>query len=200
MKRELPDIAGREDWGQVFARMMFFSLALLAATVCFRVLPVREWSATPILRTTQNWALIFLAVAIPPCGWRSLRRQALGGVDLRFTSLLLGATILALAAIVSLRAGLTQMASLGTAVAIWPIQTLDFAGGLLVPAFITFLLILLPHVTRQKLRAAGLLALAGIVAIAALECAVWSGVWRAAAKGTSAAPVHKQAPRGRSLA
>ncbi len=128
----------REDWRQTFARMALFSLVLLAVTGFIHVLGglshdgwIRELMEGSILRSVQNWAWMFLAVAIPPYCWLTVsmgrRSTRIQPNEILF---LLAMTLGMLAAILLLRGCMLHLASSRYGFASGLLPVLDLAGGL----------------------------------------------------------------------
>ena len=173
---------GAEDWHQTFARMSSFSILLLLVTT-----PLRLWTpqiaSGPIVRGIQNWALIFLAASLPLCAGRALRSRAVVGLPcLRRTLLLYVMTIGSLFTILLLRHAAPS----------WCATSLDFAGGLVLPAISGFTLIMLPHIRiRQMQWAAKACGTACLLILAAIGLAGWSSTVHAS-PGKPVTPVHHQ--------
>jgi hypothetical protein len=210
MTRDLyTEEADREDWRQTFARMAFFSLVLLAVTAATRVLGgfrhdawIRELMEGSILRSIQNWAWMFLAVAIPPYCWLTVSmRRGSTRICADGLLLLLAMTLGVLASILLLRGGMRQLASSGYGFARSIPPILDLAGGLAVPMVSGFTLIMLPCISPRKLRgAAKILGTCCVLTVAVLELTIWAAAALTARKGPTVHPVSRPAIHGRTLA
>lgn len=201
--------ADREDWHQTFARMALFSMVLLAVTAFIHVLGgfrhdgwVHEFMEGSILRSTQNWALMLLGVAIPPYCWLIVSMgRGLARIHTDGFLLLLAMTLGVLAVILLMRGGMLQLASSGYGLARWVLPMLDLAGGLAVPMVSSFTLIMLPCIPLRKLRcAAKTLGTCCLLTVAVLELTIWAAAAHTARKGSTVHQVDRPVIHGRTLA
>jgi hypothetical protein len=93
-----------------------------------------------------------------------------------------------------LRANLVELAyQRGAPLAIFGVQAIEIAGGLVVPILAVVTLVMMPYISAEALRrAARIVAGVCILTLAPLPLTAWLTAAHPASRGNSAAPVHRQ--------